>query len=205
MEKMGSRSSRRVSYVKLSTLSETSPSTLGAGFRSPIVAHAFTKTDRPYLPLSFGMVRGIFGARHKATLVRGIFCARHKATLVRRGQVIREKRCKFQAAVVAIDAAQDVASAKAAVLGDRRVRKASHPLMCAWSLDDGAVVGHDDGGERGAGRVLGECLRRAHGVEGGVFLAVTRWYGGAHLGAARFRAIARCGRETLAGCEWPHR
>jgi len=59
----------------------------------------------------------------------------------------------------------------------------------SWAHDNG------DDGERGAGSCLAFLLEQAQ-VEGCVCV-VSRWYGGVHLGPARFKYIKNVAREVL--------
>lgn len=92
-----------------------------------------------------------------------------------------------------ISDAGDVQAALAAVTAERKVARATHPAMYAWRVAGDS--GHGDDGERGAGRVLLQMLNDRDAD--GVLVAVTRWYGGAHLGSARFRAIRTAARSAL--------
>ena len=56
------------------------------------------------------------------------------------------------------------------------------------------TAGHDDDGERYAGKKL-ESLLEAMDVEGAVVVA--RWYGGVMLGPARFRHVETCARQAV--------
>lgn len=93
-----------------------------------------------------------------------------------------------------IETTNDVAAAIAHVTADKRVKKATHPAMFAWRLADGQS-GFDDCGEAGAGRRLLQLLERKDSTN--TLVAITRWYGGKHLGPSRFRAIANCAKEVL--------
>ena len=117
-------------------------------------------------------------------------------TLVARSEVSRFKKCKFQACLLRIDAPEDVAGAVAEVTRDKQVQKATHRAMYAWRLGAGqGRSGCHDAGEAGSGKRLLQLLERRSSEN--TFIAVTRWYGGSHLGGARFRAIAGCAKELL--------
>ena len=70
---------------------------------------------------------------------------------------------------------------------------AAHHVM-AYRTSAGEEVSDDDG-ESGAGRRLLTLLQRM-GVEDVVVVA-TRWYGGVHLGPARFRHLVRVAKEAV--------
>eukprot|EP00041_Stephanoeca_diplocostata_P009733 m.151772 g.151772 ORF g.151772 m.151772 type:complete len:109 (+) comp17874_c0_seq1:648-974(+) len=72
--------------------------------------------------------------------------------------------------------------------------------MAAWVFgeDENPVHGFDDCGESGAGQALLQLLLHRRNrltsdrLKHGVLVVVTRWYGGAHLGGARFRVSWCC-------------
>ena len=115
-------------------------------------------------------------------------------TLVARGPIVSFRKCRFQACVLRIDAPEDVAAAVAEVVSDRKVRKATHQAMYAWRIS-ASSSGCQDSGESGSGRRLLQLLERKHAKK--TFIAVTRWYGGSHLGGARFRAITNCAKDLF--------
>ena len=63
----------------------------------------------------------------------------------------------MQAALLRIDSAEDVKAAIGQILQDKKVRKATHPAICAWRIGDGAS-GFNDDGEAGAGKRLLQLL-----------------------------------------------
>lgn len=116
-------------------------------------------------------------------------------TLLKLGEVVEFKRCRFQAAVYRIDGTDDVAAAVLDHTAAKKVAKASHPAMLAWRAGNGSAAGVSDDGERGSGgRLLGLLEQRNCD---GVLVCVTRWYGGSHLGSARFRAIVGAAADVL--------
>ena len=114
-------------------------------------------------------------------------------TLVSRGDIRRFKKCKFQAALVRIDTLSDVEPALNEVAACRKVLKSSHKHIAAWRIND--VGGFTDCGESGAGRRLLSLLESRK--DENTLIAVTRWYGGSHLGPSRFRAISSVAKELL--------
>ena len=112
-------------------------------------------------------------------------------------ELVSFKKCKFQAHLYAIDCEDDVKSCKNSILSSgKKVSKATHPHICAWRIgEDSAENGFDDNGETGAGRKLLDLLNKTNAD--GTLIAVTRWYGGSHLGSARFRAIGHCAKLLL--------
>jgi putative IMPACT (imprinted ancient) family translation regulator len=119
--------------------------------------------------------------------------ARPAHTLIARGPIIRLKKCRFQAAVARIENENDVAAALAEITKDKKIARATHPAIAAWRCR--GADGFDDCGESGAGQRLHRLLSRRG--DDGVLVAVTRWYGGSHLGPARFRAITGAAKDAL--------
>ena len=111
--------------------------------------------------------------------------------------MIRFQKCKFQAALCAVSREADVGHALQAVLSDKKVSKASHPHMYAWRAEGGGggASGYHDSGESGSGKRLLKLLED-QGLANHL-VAVTRWYGGAHLGNARFRVIVKTARDLI--------
>ncbi|CAJ1932796.1 unnamed protein product [Cylindrotheca closterium] len=80
----------------------------------------------------------------------------------------------------------------------KKVDQASHNMI-AYRFTDQAtgrlVSDSDDDGEKGSGSKLASLLELT-GVEDCI-VVVSRWYGGVHLGPARFKWIAAVGRQGL--------
>lgn len=83
---------------------------------------------------------------------------------------------------------KQVHAALKALCKKKKYAKASHNTW-AVIFSDGAQV-KDDDGESGAGAIMLKMLDQA-GVRDHVII-VTRWYGGVHLGADRFRHVRTC-------------
>ncbi|TIA87254.1 hypothetical protein E3P99_03289 [Wallemia hederae] len=85
---------------------------------------------------------------------------------------------------------------------DRKIARATHPVINAWrcKTDDGVQhQDNDDDGESAAGNRIAHLLSIllvAHPLRD-VLVVVTRWYGGVHLGADRFKYINQVAREAL--------
>jgi hypothetical protein len=85
----------------------------------------------------------------------------------------------------------------AKITEDKRIARASHPTIYAWTCRSGTAIHRDcnDDGETAAGGRLAHLLDLLH-LEN-VIVVVTRWYGGVHLGADRFKMINRAARDAL--------
>jgi Uncharacterized protein family UPF0029 len=119
---------------------------------------------------------------------------------------LSERKSTFVGHAAALHDPADVPIILANLLQDRRIARATHPTMYAWVCkvkdNNGSVKGAnlihrdcDDDGETAAGGRLAHLLDLCH-VENGIVI-VTRWYGGVHLGADRFKLINRAARDAL--------
>lgn len=82
------------------------------------------------------------------------------------------------------------------VSSSTKMARATHH-MWAYRIQDCAVLRHDndDDGEDRAGSTLAHLLEMRGEMQ--VCVCVSRWYGGIHLGAARFKHISNVARELL--------
>jgi hypothetical protein len=87
----------------------------------------------------------------------------------------------------------DIIPALHVLYSDERVARAQHNVY-AYRLENGTEHCEDDG-EWGGGRVLLQLLRE-HNITNRL-VCVTRWYGGKHLGRARFDYIREAGSMSL--------
>ena len=80
----------------------------------------------------------------------------------------------------------------------KKIRKASHNMYAYQFYDTEkacCVADNEDDGERGAGTKLASLLDLFQATN--CIVIVSRWYGGIHLGPARFKYIAMAGRDAL--------
>lgn len=119
---------------------------------------------------------------------------------------ISDRKSTFIGHAAALYDPSDVPIILENLLQDRRIARASHPAIHAWicKVKDNNVNGKDvevihrdcdDDGETAAGGRLAHLLDLCH-VENAIVI-VTRWYGGIHLGADRFKLINRAARDAL--------
>ncbi|TIB67264.1 UPF0029-domain-containing protein [Wallemia mellicola] len=81
---------------------------------------------------------------------------------------------------------------------DRKIARATHPVINAWRCKTPDGVQHqdnDDDGESAAGNRIAHLLSILD--VNNVLVVVTRWYGGVHLGADRFKYINQVAREAM--------
>ena len=84
------------------------------------------------------------------------------------------------------------------LFGDKKVAKATHNMIAYrfWDSETKCLVSdNDDDGEKGSGSKLAALLELSDAKN--VIVIVSRWYGGIHLGPARFKYIASTAREAL--------
>ena len=145
---------------------------------------------------------------------------RFASTLIRRGSIQKYKKCKFRAHLY--DVGSDISDVNDCGCDVRNLdrkhmkvrRETTFFIICstisnlitlsckvqathniaAWILKTGEE-GFDDDGESGAGKRLLSILKRRKKL--GYYVSVTRWYGGSHLGTARFRVISNTAKEII--------
>ena len=102
----------------------------------------------------------------------------------------------FQGHHIDIDSQDDIVPALHALYADNRVARATHNIYAYRLRHGGGVTEHfEDDGEWGAGRVLLKLLK--DNDISNRLVCVTRWYGGTHLGKARFQYIEEAARDAL--------
>lgn len=129
------------------------------------------------------------------SIMRTRFERRALHTITSQGPISHYRRCRFQGHLASLDGVQDVRPALLEIAAQKRVSKSSHPHIAAWTGVEEHEAGFDDCGESGAGQRLLHLLQQ-RGLENSL-VAVTRWYGGKHLGKSRFRAIQDAAEAVL--------
>ncbi|EPQ27532.1 uncharacterized protein PFL1_05070 [Pseudozyma flocculosa PF-1] len=120
-----------------------------------------------------------------------------------KGQIIQadpisDRKSVFVGYAARIRHPDEVPEVLSQILSDRRVAKAAHPTINAWVCQTNDGVIHrdcDDDGESAAGGRLAHLLSLLE--VNNVIVVVTRWFGGIHLGADRFKLINRAARDAL--------
>ncbi|KAK0522083.1 hypothetical protein OC834_006414 [Tilletia horrida] len=126
-----------------------------------------------------------------------------------RTEAVVERKSVFIAHAARLDHPDEVPIVLAHILSDRKIARATHPIINAWictmpgdkykASDPGAVStvhrDHDDDGETAAGGRLAHLLDLLNVPN--AIVVVTRWYGGILLGADRFKFINRVARNGL--------
>jgi len=83
------------------------------------------------------------------------------------------------------------------LMNDKKVARASHNMFAYHFINESGILisDCDDDGEKGSGAKLSSLLDMCK-VDN-VLVVVSRWYGGIHLGSARFKWIASVARDGL--------
>jgi hypothetical protein len=102
----------------------------------------------------------------------------------------------FQGSKVKVDHPNDVIPAIHAIFTDHRVARATHNIYAyRIKLGERLVEHYEDDGEYGAGRRLLELLRKEDVMNN--LICITRWYGGKHLGPARFDMLVDNAKKII--------
>lgn len=118
------------------------------------------------------------------------------------GHAVTEKRSTFQAHLAPIHSVQQAQAVVECLMQNNKVRAASHNIQ-AYRIERADVPGNflqdcDDDGEDAAGGRLLHLLQLLDARN--VMVVVSRWFGGIHLGPARFALINNVARELLDEC-----
>lgn len=82
---------------------------------------------------------------------------------------------KFQSHLIRLDSKEEIEEKLHELIdNNKKIKKASHKHILAYSIPSLGVVGYNDDGEAGAGESLLKILRQ-HRPDSGNLLAVTRW------------------------------
>jgi hypothetical protein len=120
---------------------------------------------------------------------------------IHHGPPLTDRKSVFVGHLARVKSAGEVSGVLEELLSDKKVAKAAHNIV-AWRVTD-PVTGvmeqdNDDDGESAAGGRLAHLLHLL-GVTN-ILVVVTRWYGGIHLGADRFKHINNAARSVLEQC-----
>ncbi|KIY70373.1 ribosomal protein S5 domain 2-like protein [Cylindrobasidium torrendii FP15055 ss-10] len=110
---------------------------------------------------------------------------------------IVDRKSVFVGRACAITDPSQVPIILSALLSDRRVARAAHPIINAWRCQVGTVLhqDNDDDGETAAGGRLAHLLQILE--VNNVLVVVSRYFGGLHIGPDRFKHINQCARNAL--------
>lgn len=119
-----------------------------------------------------------------------------KSIIFSTGAPIIDRKSTFQGHVAQVFNRDDVLSAMQQLKLNTKIERATHN-MYAYRINDGNVwlQDCDDDGESQAGSRLLHLLQVIEAKN--VLVVVSRWYGGVHLGSARFKHINNAARQVL--------
>ena len=107
--------------------------------------------------------------------------------------VLSDKGSRYAVSGLVVSNRADIDQAIKLLCRKKKFAKATHNTWGAV-LADGTRLKNDDG-ESGAGLIILDILQREAVFDH--LVIVTRWYGGVHLGADRFRHVRTCVHEYL--------
>ncbi|GAA6000856.1 hypothetical protein JCM10207_004692 [Rhodosporidiobolus poonsookiae] len=109
-----------------------------------------------------------------------------------------DRKSVFVGHAARVNSVAEVNAVMAELLSNSKIARATHNISAyQFTSDDGIRrADNDDDGESAAGSRLAQLLTLIDVPN--VMVVVTRWYGGVHLGAARFKDINLAAREALA-------
>ncbi|WAQ83792.1 hypothetical protein PtA15_4A241 [Puccinia triticina] len=116
--------------------------------------------------------------------------------MVYTSEPIVDRKSVFIGHAVALDDPKDVPRILEYLLSDKKTAKASHNMI-AWRCESNGFLhqDNDDDGESAAGSRMQHLLNILDVKN--VFVCVSRWFGGIHLGSDRFKHINQATRDAL--------
>jgi putative IMPACT (imprinted ancient) family translation regulator len=109
-----------------------------------------------------------------------------------------DRGSKYSATGGRVESAEGIKAFVKKVKKDKKYAKATHNIFAARVVEDGKIVERkSDDGETGAGMVILRLLRQHNLIN--VCVVVTRWYGGVHLNADRFKHV-QDGTQLMVEC-----
>lgn len=124
-------------------------------------------------------------------------CVRTALTHLVCGERFEQNRSRFLACGAPLRSTDGIGGLIDDLAREFRLGKATHLSWAArCSSGDGSVLeSRGDGGESGSGRCILEIMQACNTLDSLVLVA--RWYGGRHLGGARFRIYRKLTMDLL--------
>ena len=121
----------------------------------------------------------------------------YPAAKIYTGGILTERKSHFQAHVSKVFSKADVENTMRTLLRNPKIAGATHNIMAYRYVNESGTLAqdYDDDGEAKAGGRLLELIDLMS-VEN-LMVVVTRWYGGVHLGPARFKCINNIAKTTI--------
>lgn len=110
--------------------------------------------------------------------------------------IIIDRKSKYTAIIGFVSAKSEVKKFMEELLKDKYFQKATHNSFAYRIRENGAIIeGKNDDGETGAGMCILREIQREDFVN--VIVVVTRYFGGIHLNADRFKNVINATKEIL--------
>ncbi|GAA5955453.1 hypothetical protein JCM3765_006784 [Sporobolomyces pararoseus] len=108
-----------------------------------------------------------------------------------------DRKSLFVAHAARVHSMAEVEAVMSALLSNNKIAKATHNISAYQFVSSDGIrhSDNDDDGEKAAGSTLASLLEKID-VQN-IVVVVSRWYGGIHLGADRFKDINQAARDAL--------
>ncbi|GAA5984818.1 hypothetical protein JCM5350_004247 [Sporobolomyces pararoseus] len=108
-----------------------------------------------------------------------------------------DRKSLFVAHAARVHSMAEVEAVMSALLSNNKIAKATHNISAYQFVTSDGIrhSDNDDDGEKAAGSTLASLLEKINAQN--VVVVVSRWYGGIHLGADRFKDINQAARDAL--------
>ncbi|KAI8575188.1 hypothetical protein K450DRAFT_262951 [Umbelopsis ramanniana AG] len=116
---------------------------------------------------------------------------------IKSGESLIDRKSVFVGHVATVNSVEQVQAVRRKLLQNKKIAKATHNILAyRIELDSGVIAqDHDEDGETAAGGRLLHLLQILDVTN--VVVIVSRWYGGIHLHADRFKDINNSARQVL--------
>ncbi|KAG2175919.1 hypothetical protein INT44_000397 [Umbelopsis vinacea] len=116
---------------------------------------------------------------------------------IKSGESLIDRKSVFVGHVATVNSVEQVQAVRRKLLQNKKIAKATHNILAyRIELDSGVIAqDHDEDGETAAGGRLLHLLQILEVTN--VVVIVSRWYGGIHLHADRFKDINNSARQVL--------
>jgi len=113
---------------------------------------------------------------------------------------VTDRKSKFQAFIAEVRRIEDVSDMMKQLVSNKKIAAATHNMYAyriMLDIEGGKQLleNREDDGEGGGGDKILFVLQAKKSIN--LMVVVTRWYGGIHLGQARFKHIADCTTNAL--------
>lgn len=140
----------------------------------------------------------LFSEKSTFSTVSSAFLDLKNLTIHSDADIIIDRKSVFQAHVCGVKSKDEVERAQTYLYASsKKIAEATHNITAYRITREDGKINHDfdDDGEGGAGGRLAHLLEKMK-VEN-VYVMVSRWYGGIHLGPDRFKHINNAAKNAL--------